>query len=214
MKLEATRSSGTSVYNKPTWRYNTDYGILHKPRRENLKSYIPSYHEQARGHVHWWAQVTTKSTVSLSVSSLLVSPISCAILDRLCGLVVRVLGYRSGGPDSIPGTTQKKSSGSGTGSTQPREYNWGATWKKSSGCLENREYGRRHPSRWPRSTLYPQKLAITSPTSGGRSVGIVRSRTQTMQFVCCCSILSYRSSMQLGPKRYCIRNEALYCKIE
>jgi hypothetical protein len=31
--------------------------------------------------------------------------------------------------------------------------------------------------------LYPQKLAITSPTSGGRSVGIVRSRTQTMEFV-------------------------------
>jgi hypothetical protein len=40
--------------------------------------------------------------------------------DRLCGLVVRVLGYRSGGPDSIPGTTRKKSSGSGTGSTQPQ----------------------------------------------------------------------------------------------
>jgi hypothetical protein len=46
------------------------------------------------------------------------------IEDRLCGLVVRVLGYRSGGPGSIPGTTRrKKSSGSGTGSTQPREYN-------------------------------------------------------------------------------------------
>jgi hypothetical protein len=42
--------------------------------------------------------------------------------DRLCGLVVRVLGYRSGGPGSIPGTT-KKNIGSGTGSTQPREYN-------------------------------------------------------------------------------------------
>jgi hypothetical protein len=27
--------------------------------------------------------------------------------DRLCGLVVRVLGYRSGGPGSIPGTTKK-----------------------------------------------------------------------------------------------------------
>jgi hypothetical protein len=27
---------------------------------------------------------------------------------RLCGLVVRVLGYRSGGPGSIPGTTRKK----------------------------------------------------------------------------------------------------------
>jgi hypothetical protein len=39
------------------------------------------------------------------------------------------LGYRSGGPGSIPGTTRKKKVvGSGTGSTQPREYNWGATW--------------------------------------------------------------------------------------
>jgi hypothetical protein len=43
--------------------------------------------------------------------------------DHLCGLVVRVPGYRSGGPGSISGTTRKKSSGSGTGSTQPREYN-------------------------------------------------------------------------------------------
>jgi hypothetical protein len=30
------------------------------------------------------------------------------VADRLCGLVVRVLGYRSGGPASIPGTTKKK----------------------------------------------------------------------------------------------------------
>jgi hypothetical protein len=29
-------------------------------------------------------------------------------IDRLCGLVVRVLGYSSGGPGSIPGTTKKK----------------------------------------------------------------------------------------------------------
>jgi hypothetical protein len=50
--------------------------------------------------------------------------------DRLCGLVVRVLDYRSGGPGSIPCATRfseekkrKTSSGSGTGSTQPREYN-------------------------------------------------------------------------------------------
>jgi hypothetical protein len=27
-------------------------------------------------------------------------------MDRLCGLVVRVLDYRSGGQDSIPGTTR------------------------------------------------------------------------------------------------------------
>jgi hypothetical protein len=51
--------------------------------------------------------------------------------DRLCGLVVRLLGYRFGGPGSIPGTTRfseekkkrKTCSGSGTGYTQPREYN-------------------------------------------------------------------------------------------
>jgi hypothetical protein len=35
--------------------------------------------------------------------------------------------------------------------------------------LENREYGRGDPLRWPRGTLYPQKLALTSPTSGGLS---------------------------------------------
>jgi hypothetical protein len=42
--------------------------------------------------------------------------------DRLCGLVVRVLATDAGVPGSIPGH-YKKSSGSGKGSTQPREYN-------------------------------------------------------------------------------------------
>jgi hypothetical protein len=32
--------------------------------------------------------------------------------------------------------------------------------------------------RWPRNTVYPQKLALISPTSGGRSVDIVRLRTK------------------------------------
>ena len=31
--------------------------------------------------------------------------------------------------------------------------------------------------------LYPQKLALTSPTGGGRSVGIVRVRTKATEFV-------------------------------
>jgi hypothetical protein len=77
-----------------------------------------------------------------------------------------------------------RSSGSGTGSTQPHEYNRGVTWKKknSGSCLESRKYGRRNPSCWPRGTLYPQNLAQTSPTSGGRSVGIVRSRTHDTEF--------------------------------
>jgi hypothetical protein len=47
--------------------------------------------------------------------------------------------------------------------------------RNSSGCgLEKREYGRADPLRWPHDTFYPQLLALTSPTSGGRSVGIVR----------------------------------------
>jgi hypothetical protein len=55
--------------------------------------------------------------------------------------------------------------------------------KKSSGSgPESREYGRRDPSRWPRGTLYQQRLALTSPTTGGRLVGLVRSRTQATEF--------------------------------
>jgi hypothetical protein len=51
--------------------------------------------------------------------------------------------------------------------------------RKSSGFgIENREYGHRDPSRWPRGTLYPQKLALTSSTSGALSVGIVRWQTE------------------------------------
>jgi hypothetical protein len=55
--------------------------------------------------------------------------------------------------------------------------------RKSSGSgLERREHGRRDPSRWLRGTLHPQKLALTSPTSGGRSAGIARLRTQAKEF--------------------------------
>jgi hypothetical protein len=47
--------------------------------------------------------------------------------------------------------------------------------------LEIREYGRRELSHWPRGTLYPQKLALTSPTSGGRSFGMVRLQTKATE---------------------------------
>jgi hypothetical protein len=61
-----------------------------------------------------------------------------------------------------------RSSGSGTGSTQPREYNWGATWKEKPVTL---------------STWHPlsANLALTSPTSGGRLVGTIRSWIQATE---------------------------------
>jgi hypothetical protein len=50
---------------------------------------------------------------------------------------------------------------------------------KSSGSgLENRDYGRHADP----VTSSIRKLALTSPTFGGRLVGIVLSRTQTMEF--------------------------------
>jgi hypothetical protein len=54
---------------------------------------------------------------------------------------------------------------------------------RNSTDLENREYGRGDPLRYPRDTLYPQQLALTSPASGGRSAGIIRSRTKATEFL-------------------------------
>jgi hypothetical protein len=51
-------------------------------------------------------------------------------------------------------------------------------WKNIGSGQESRINGRGDPLRWPRDTLYPQKLALTSPTSSGRSVGIVRLRAK------------------------------------
>jgi hypothetical protein len=65
----------------------------------------------------------------------------------------------------------------------------------SDSGLEIREYGRRDLSRWPRGILYPQKLSLASLTSGGRSVGIVRLRTEAMEV-----FLKILRSVQWGGK--------------
>ena len=89
------------------------------------------------------------------------------------------------------------SSGSGTGSTQLREVNWGVTWIKSRGSdPENRDLtavGIRSADYV--TPLYPQKLALTSRTGGGRSVGIVRSRTKATEF-----FLLPKPTTQFAPK--------------
>jgi hypothetical protein len=133
-----------------------------------------------------WTQKMTPRSSFLNMTKPLGFKLLYTSLDRLCGLVVRVLGYRfrgSGfdsrhyqifwevvglerGPLSLVSTTEvllgRNSSGSG---------------------LENREYGRGDPLRWSSDTLYPQKLTLISPRRGGRSVGIIRLRTKTAEFV-------------------------------
>jgi hypothetical protein len=97
--------------------------------------------------------------------------------------VVRVLGYRSGGPGSISGTTRKKVVGLERGPLSLVSTIEELLDRKVAAHIyktENMAVGIRHADHVAPSIR--KMLAITSPTSGGRSVGIVRSRTQTMEF--------------------------------
>jgi hypothetical protein len=58
---------------------------------------------------------------------------------------------------------------------------WG--WGGRIPYTQNREYGCGDPPRWPRGTLYPQKLTLTRLTSGGRSVGIVMPQTKATELL-------------------------------
>jgi hypothetical protein len=77
-----------------------------------------------------------------------------------------------------------RSSGSGSGSTQPHEDNRSyLNGKVAAMGLENRDYGCGDTLRWPSDTVYQLKLVLTSPTGCGRPVGIVRLRTKTTDFL-------------------------------
>jgi hypothetical protein len=85
----------------------------------------------------------------------------------------------------IPGSNCRlRSSGSETGSTQPREYNWGAT-TVAAPVKRTLNIAVRDPPRWLREPLYPQTLALTSPRSGGRSVSVGRLRTKATELLSC-----------------------------
>jgi hypothetical protein len=80
------------------------------------------------------------------------------IVDRLCGLVVRVPGYRSRGLgfDSRRYQTSWKVVGLERGPLSLVSKIEELLERKSSGFgLESREYCRRDQSRWPRGILYP-----------------------------------------------------------
>jgi hypothetical protein len=101
--------------------------------------------------------------------------------DHLCGLMVRVPSYRSRGPGFDSRRYQIFWEVVGLERGQLNLV-WIIEklleWKSRGSGQENRINDRGDPLGWPRDTLYPQKLALTSPTSGGRSVGIVRLWTK------------------------------------
>jgi hypothetical protein len=100
--------------------------------------------------------------------------------------VVRVSGSRSRGPgfDSRPYQIFWEVGGLEWGPLSlVRTIEELLEWKSSgSGSRKTDINGRGNSLRWPRNTLYPQKLALTSPTSGGRLVGIVRLGTKATEY--------------------------------
>jgi hypothetical protein len=107
-------------------------------------------------------------------------------LDRPCRLVVRVPGYKSRerGFDSSLYQIFWAAEGLERGPLSLVSTIEELLGRNSSGFgPENREYYRRDPSRQPRDIVCPQKLALTSQTSGGHPVGIVRSLTRATELV-------------------------------
>jgi hypothetical protein len=88
--------------------------------------------------------------------------------------------------------------------------------RKSRGSgLENPKYGRRDPSRWPCGTLRPQKLALTSSTSDGRSVGVIRSWAQTKEFAFLFLLLLLLGKTHLSVQyRFCVCFPAITSKFQ
>jgi hypothetical protein len=114
----------------------------------------------------------TPCTVTLTIPCYPIYFILFICLDRLCGLVFRVSVYRSRSPgfDSRRYQIFCEVVGLERGPLSFVSTIEEVLGINSSGSgLENREYGRGDPLRWPSDTLCPQKLILTSPTCGLRS---------------------------------------------
>jgi hypothetical protein len=121
------------------------------------------------------------------------------------GLVVRVPGNRLGGPgfDSRRYQIFWEVVGLERGRLSLMSTTEELLGRNSSGFgLENREYGRGDTLHWPGDTFYPQKLALTSPTSGDRSVCKVRLRNEAIKFW---YLLIFCSLLCIGLAAHCLR---------
>jgi hypothetical protein len=83
-------------------------------------------------------------------------------------------------------------------------------WKSSGSGLGTEINGQGYSLRWSRNTLCPLNMALTSPTSGGRSVGIVRLRTRTTEFVFC---FIYKYSTVIGLIAYTVITKLILLRL-
>jgi hypothetical protein len=145
-------------------------------------------------HTTWCGQMGGKTDVRTRIFAVMLpfyepcAPELIPFAKRLCILVVRVSGYRSRGFgfDSLHYQIFCEVLGLERGPlslvSKLEEYLeekvaiWTIEQKILSYCL-------RDPLRWPRDTLYPQRLALTSLTIGGRLVGRVLSRTKATELL-------------------------------
>jgi hypothetical protein len=87
------------------------------------------------------------------------------LFDRICGLLVRIPGYRSRGPEFDSRRCQIfwEVVGLERGSLSLVRITEALLGRNSSGSgLENRIECRRNPLRWPRNTFYPNKSELNS----------------------------------------------------
>jgi hypothetical protein len=123
----------------------------------------------------------------------------------LCGLVVRVPGCRSRSPgfDSRRYQIFWQIVSLERGPLSLVRITEELPEWKSSGSEINGD-----PLRWPRDTLYPQKLAVTLPTSGDHSIGVVRLRTKATEFSFIWFFRSHKSK-KAGEHKFSQHNEHL-----
>jgi hypothetical protein len=140
------------------------------------------------------------------------------VTDRLCGIVVRVPGYRSRGP-GFDSTTRCfwEVVGLERGPLSLVSTTEELLGRKSRGSgLENRDYGRRGSTALTTRHPLSAKLALTSPTSGYRSIGKVRSRTEATEFclfVCLFVYSLIRVYLRFGNISFSLREQS-WCKWE
>jgi hypothetical protein len=96
----------------------------------------------------------------------------------ICFRLVKGQRYSAGSLSTGPVIKVNSSYG-----THPKTEKKPASKTLFSSYLEFRMMGKVHKPSLSVIDIIPQTLALTSPTSGGRSVGIVRSQTQAMELL-------------------------------